>query len=133
MTDPAPTAASGGSGPSAGGSTATSRGPRFVAVQESADAYSTVWSDPTAGSGMNAVFVLDEHGAQIAVGEWKTPDAAAADRALAQLGWARLTGWQPDTNGRPTADVRRLEIPAQATSVSAFGQSSHRRAPWISG
>jgi len=83
-------------------------GRRFVAVQEAADAFSTVWSDAAGAGGPTAVFILDEVGAQVAVSEWTRPDPDRPDRALAQLGWARLTAWRLDPNGRSTAEVARL-------------------------
>lgn len=89
-------------------------GRRFTAVQEAADAFSTVWSDAAGAGGPTAVFILDEVGAQVAVSEWNSPDPDRPDRALAQLGWARLTGWELDPNGRSTAEVARLSVHHQS-------------------
>ena len=83
------------------------------------------------------VTVQDVDGAQVDRADWTVPTDAAADRALADLGWRRVGAWSWDWFHRRVAPVTAAPIvPAQQLPASAppssqgpsqtSGNSSHR-------
>ena len=53
------------------------------------------------------VTVQDIHGRQYTLANWPSPTDDAADTALGHTGWQRVGPWNPDENGRRSAQVLR--------------------------
>ncbi|MBM9465904.1 hypothetical protein [Nakamurella leprariae] len=97
---------------------AQSSGMDWISSSDLGSASDSGGADGFAGS----VFVIDDDGRQVATAAWTAPSDAAADAALASLGWCRDGGWGVDRFGRRSAPVTPLPGPSGTSVPELPGQ-----------